>query len=195
MLAPEDRDEFTHLHLGDRTLARFVCVLDYLIIQKVSAPDTALYQLAYSIAANIPMESPNLRVRAARAWKHDAVQALIERVRYRSLRQRSVKIENAQLLMIERVQKVMMERLDGETVSEETIKSAVAVMGNVTKYLAAVNQEDVKIRSERTRRGLDNARKAHNEREDLTKRELVALMKAHEDMLPANVKAALAELR
>lgn len=203
LLDEQDRREFTDLNRGDKILARFVCVLDYLLIQKVQAPESSIFQLAYSIAANMPMESPNLRAQAARAWKHDAVQTLVERVRFRSLRQRSVKVENNHLRMLEQLQESIAKRFEKtDELTTDDVKDITATLSVVNKYLSQVSNEESARRNDRSARALAKARESLKSGDnDMSTREFVALFKAHVKdipdkdliaLLPAKVKEQLA---
>lgn len=167
MLDPQDRDEFRWLYQGDELLARFVCALDLLVIARVQSGDQkSLIQLAYHIAAKTyphrrrELSDPRLREEALQSWNHAAVQSLLERVRSRSRIRERTRIENK---VIERLD----EMLDdiGKTSAETGLplydmkerKFAVEV---ALKFMQLGDEDQARIRTERTRKGLEDARKA-----------------------------------
>jgi hypothetical protein len=195
MLAEDDRQEFSWLHHGDIILARFVCALDYLIIQKVQAEESHLIQLAYFIAAvryepTLTLETPDLRARSVRAWKHDAVQALIDRVRYRDSRNASNRIQGKLVTLLENMIEEAIQGGEGIGLKDKRFAADAAI-----RFLQVVDFTESRMRSERTKRGIEQARKAFaNPDEDLGPRELEAFAKvAFKKLGKDKVKALLGD--
>lgn len=188
----EDRQEFNFVYGGDDILARFVCALEYLTIQKVKT-ETAddYFTLAYYIAAvryqpALDMADPGLRNRAIRAWKSDAVQALHDRVRYRSVRQGSIRLQNKLFELGEQMLEVALQ--EETPLKEKRYAADVAI-----RIAALVNTEEQVVRAERTKRGMESARKAlAGADNEITERELSALIKAGVAQLgPERIKALM----
>jgi len=165
LLAEQDRSEFVHFYQGDTILARFVCVLDYLIMQKVQAGQENLFAMAYYIAARpfgedaVEMGSQSCRTRSQKAWQHPAVEALIERVKFRATRQRVLRIGN----LLSRNLETMLE--DAHKVDDEgnplygMKERNLAAMASI-KYMELAAREEAEIMAIRTKAGLENARKS-----------------------------------
>ncbi len=176
-LASEDRDEFQHIYQGDEYLARFVCALDYLVLQKVEGDRESLIVLAYWIAAkrfepDLQADSYTLRNRAVRAWQSDAVQALHDRVRYRSVEQGYVRLTS-------RLFKLGEEMADAAEGIDVPLKDKRYAADILVRIAQLVNTERAVIRSERTKRGLEKAREAlsRSGQDDMTEREISVLVR------------------
>lgn len=193
MLHEDDRQEFTYLHGGDVVLARFVCALDFLVIQRVQAEEKDLIQLAYWIAAShfeptLTQDHPDLRARSVRAWKEDAVQSLLDRVRYRAVRSHSNRIQTK---LVKLVDLMLEEAMSPEIpIKEKRFAAECAI-----RFVEQVDYEENRVRSERTKRGVENARKAMTAGDnDLSPRELEAFMKtAAKKLGPEKTRALLGE--
>lgn len=166
MLAEEDRDEFTYLYLGDEILARFVCALDFLIIAKVQGGDqSSLIQLAYHIACKpypqhrVNLGTTDLRVRATRAYAHDAVQNLLTRVTHRRYLTETIKLRNELTVEALQILRDSAER-DDDGKPAVGFKERKYAMDVALHLLEIANDDEAKLRAERTRRGIENARKA-----------------------------------
>lgn len=86
-LLPEDASEFVHLHNGTLEGARFVCALDAMTGIDRRALSGDVITRAYCAARNLPeaeMRSPKVRYEAQALYDTDAVQELLDRVRYRA---------------------------------------------------------------------------------------------------------------
>ena len=181
-LDPADLAEFTLIYGGDNYLLRFVCAIDYLTLQKVSFPHPdELFTTAYWIAAvafepQLDPGSATLRNRALRAWKSDAVQALYDRVRYRSVRQGSIRLQN-KLFAIAETLADQAERADADF--EQKIEATKALV-NVVKL---VDMQEAAVRAERTKRGFTAARAALERGNDMSERELTVMLKAAKTQL------------
>lgn len=204
MLAEDDRQEFCWLHGGDTILARFVCALDYLIIQKVQAEEANLIQLAYWIAnkpwePETPLDHPSVRSRAVRAWKHDSVTSLMDRIRYRDSRNAANRIQNKLVGLMEGMLEQatalpeMLPDRDGALVS--TLKDKRFAADVAVRFLQIVDFTESRMRAERTKRGIEQARKAfQNPDDDLGPKELEAFAKVVAKKLgPEKMKALAAE--
>jgi hypothetical protein len=148
-LVEEDRDEFCYTYGGDIILARFVCAYDYLVSHEQATPNGASIVLAYSIAAGIDPHVPEAKVRAAKAWKHDSVQGLLDRLRYRSIRQAGARITNRMTLLMEQT-------LDDA--KSASLKDRAAVLNSALALMKIMSMEDISERAERTKRGFVKAR-------------------------------------
>lgn len=166
LIDAEDRDEFQYLHLGDEILARFVCALDYLHIAKVQGGDeTSLIQLAYHIACKpypahrVALGTADLRARATRAYAHDAVQNLLTRVRHRRYLIDTIKLRNELTAEAMQLLRDASQRdTDGNPMhSFKQRKDAASVAMDLLKIAAA---DEAVMRAERSRRGIENARRA-----------------------------------
>jgi hypothetical protein len=171
LLGEDDRSEFTHIYQGDKILGRFVCVLDYLIMQKVQGDKENLYALAYFIAARpfpehaVSMDNPGIRPRSQRAWEHPAVQTLFERVKYRSTRQIGIRIQNRTAVNLDKVMQDAEETTvgeDGVEVPVYELKDRIAAVSAGMKFIDMVKKEELEVAAQRTKLGLENARKALN---------------------------------
>ncbi len=166
-----DRVEFTSFYQGDKILAKFVCVLDYLIMQKIKGNEEQLFSLAYYIATrddpnfSLALNNPAIRTRAQRAWQHPAVQALMDRVRYRSTRQAVYRIKNLAARNVESMLDQANRMNDnGEPVM--AMKDQGIAANAAIKFIEVTKSEEVEIVATRTKLGLENARKALAKNED-----------------------------
>lgn len=169
LLAEEDRAEFRFFYQGDEILARFVCVLDYLIMQKVKGDEQGIFCLAYHIAAApypefcVSMDNPAIRNRAAAAWKHPSVQALMDRVKYRATRARILRTENLLARNIEQMLEDSHQTKTGENGVEvpayDMKERHFAAMAAI-KFMELAQRGEAEVIAMRTKLGLENARKA-----------------------------------
>jgi hypothetical protein len=150
-LPEEDRGEFISVYGGDNTLARFVCALDYLTIMQARPQSGATIVEAYAIAASVDAGSETARSGASRAWKSDAVQALLDRLRYRSNRQAAARITNKTTVLIEQM-------LAEAATPEVELKDKANAAKTALAFMRMVSDEDVQERVERTKRGFVKAR-------------------------------------
>lgn len=148
-IAEDDRNEFMYTYGGDIVLARFVAAYDYLVSKEQMPANGAPIVLAYAIAANIDPHTPDAKIRAAKAWRHDAVQGLIDRLRYRSLRQAGARITHRMTLLMER-------SLDDAL--NATLKERAAILNSALALLKIMSHEDIAERAERSKRGFIRAR-------------------------------------
>lgn len=195
MLHEDDRQEFTYLYQGDIVLARFVCALDFLVIQRVQAEEKDLIQLAYWIAAShfeptLTQDHPDLRARSVRAWQHDAVSSLLDRVRYRAVRSHSNRVQTK---LVKLIDLMLEEAMDPESKMKMVDRRHAAE--SAIRFVQQVDYEENRVRSERTKRGVENARKAMTSGDnDLSPRELEAFMKtAAKKLGPEKTRALLGE--
>ena len=149
-LVDDDRNEFIYTYGGDIVLARFVAAYDYLVSVEQMTPNGAPIVLAYAIAAGIDPETPDAKIRATKAWQHDAVQALIDRLRYRSIRQAGARITNAATLL--------MEKSLADALTSSDYKERAAALNSALQLMKIMSGEEVTERAERTKRGMKNAR-------------------------------------
>lgn len=189
-----DLAEFTLILGGDDYLLRFVCALDYLTLQKVqfAHPDD-MFTMAYWIAAvffepELDPTSPTLRNRALRAWKSDAVQSLYDRVRYRSVRQGSIRMQNKLFTIGNDIAEAAM-----GTDAPFALKTEAAEV--LIKIVKLVDQQEQAVRAERTKKGLQAAREALEAKSDLSEREVAVLLKAVKSQLgPEKLRALIASV-
>ena len=194
LIEEDTKSEFNDLYLGDPILARFVCAADHLIRHKVESTHTGMCQLAYSLAAKVPLDSPHIQALANTTWEHVAVQYLSEKIRHRTLQQRLVKIDNNQVEIIERLQKRILDRLeDAAALTEEDFKSFNGALNAASKYKQVFTVEHVQQRADREKKALEKARAANASNQEMGKRELLALMKANIEVLPAKIRAVIAQ--
>ncbi len=165
-LAHEDREEFQYVYQGDEILARFVCVLDTLIMKQVKGDEQSIIGLAYFIAAKpfpehkVSMDNPALRTRAARAWKEPAVEALLDRVRWRATQRRVLRVQNLLARNLEQILE------DSHKVDEESgrpiynMKDRTLAAQAGLKFLEITQDAEMETRIQRTKLGIENARKA-----------------------------------
>lgn len=177
-LDPTDRDEFHYIYGGDNYERRFVCAMDYLTIQKVVfAQPVDMFTTAYYIAARrfeptLDLGNPALTNRAIRCWQSDAVQALFDRVRYRSVRQGSIRVQNKLFTLAEDLAGAALD-------PAASIKDKVSIGELLIKTAKLVDSQEAAVRAERTKRGLVAAREALAGKTDqLSDRELEVLVKA-----------------
>lgn len=185
-----DKQEFFSIYGGDTYTLRFVCALDYLTLQKVQfAQPIDMFTAAYYIAAkrfepNLDIGNPALSNRAIRAWRHDAVQVLFDRVRYRSVRQGSIRVQNKLFTLAE--------DLADAAQSNIPVNDKVSIANLLVKTVKLVDVQEQAIRAERTKRGLVAAREAlAGTSEQLSERELTVLLKAAKSQLGTQKFAAL----
>ena len=96
-----DRSEFLDIHKGDEVLARFVCALWYLGYVQGRGNAVGTIIQAYGIAVRLNPSSQECRVRAAKAWRHDATQTLLNRLHQRSDTEAKARIVNSTTHLIE----------------------------------------------------------------------------------------------
>jgi hypothetical protein len=83
---PADRDDYVHLHQGHKEGARFVCALDLLQRGGRNRRTDDMVVRAYLLSVGAPesdLRSPVVRIEANGIYTDDAVEFLMERVRYR----------------------------------------------------------------------------------------------------------------
>ena len=160
-----DRDEFRYIFGGDEIHARLVCALDQLILAGTPPDDVSLIATAYVIAAApyagyaISPTDPTLGARALQAYRHDSVQSLLERVKYRSTRRKRLRLENLVYSEAEAMVKDAALRND----ANEPIFSMLdrkAAVDSARALMKLADEEDAVVRSERSRRGMTRARDA-----------------------------------
>lgn len=150
-IVEDDRNEFMYTYGGDIVLARFVAAYDYLVSKEQMATNGAPIILAYAIAAGLEPNTPDTKIRAAKAWRHDAVQSLLDRLRYRSIRQAGARITNAMTLLMEKsLQEAM----------TSPLKDRAPILNSALALIKIMSTEDISERAERTKRGFVAARGA-----------------------------------
>lgn len=192
-LATEDRSEFVQIYRGDDILARFVCALDYLALQKVHTNNPEdMFTLAYWIAAKrfepeLELEAQTTRNRAARAWKSDAVQSLYDRVKYRSVRQGSIRLQNK---LFE-----LGEKMADAALSIDDLKEQKQAADVLIKIAQLVDAQEQAVRAERTKKGLEKAREALSAagKEEYSPQVLEAIIKAAREQMGTEKLLALVE--
>jgi hypothetical protein len=165
----EDQAEFTGIHGGDELLARFVFAFDYLTTMKRETSSGSVIVLAYMQAAKMyDDELAVAQVRAQKAWRHDSVVQLLDKLRYRSKRQASERIVNQAAYLIENL---VAEALNPDFM--HPVKDKVAIVQLALQFNKLVQTEDIADRSERNKRGAQLAAKAleaakANDNEEIT---------------------------
>jgi hypothetical protein len=143
---------------------------------------------AYAIAANCEHDSEQARGGAMKAIKHDAVQALLDRLRYRSARQAAARITNRTTLLIEDM--LAQAAQDDVPIKDKTLAAKAAL-----SFMKMVSDEDIQERVDRTRRGIIKARKEleNGDVVDVLTDEQIALqLKIIQDQIgPEKMKALL----
>lgn len=152
-ICEDDRNEFMYSYGGDIVLARFVAAYDYLVSVQQMPANGAPIVLAYAIAADLDPYEASTKIRAAKAWAHDAVQGLLDRLRYRSIRQAGARITNKLTLAMERALD-MCETAD--------LKERAAIFNSALSLMKIMSTEDIAERAERTKRGFIKGREALN---------------------------------
>ena len=155
-----------------------MCALDYFHVHKIKfdTPEE-LFAMSYYVAAlpfepNLHPNNPTLKNRGVRAWRSDAVQALYDRVRYRSARAGSVKLQNK---LFELGSAIAEQALEEDT-SIEDKQRAINAIAAITKQ---TDQQEQAMRAERTKKGLERARASLSHGgEDIPDKELEVLVKA-----------------
>lgn len=154
LLPREDKDEFMGVFGGDETLARFVCAYHLLTAVKEVTPTPGVIVSAYAVAARINPELAETRIRAAKAWRTDAVQQLIYRLHNRQAQQAKARIVNATTHLIE--------TMLGNAL-EASIKDQASVVKAALAFAQLVQAEDLDEKKQREKKGwqaLLDARKA-----------------------------------
>jgi hypothetical protein len=188
---PEDRDEFLGMHDGDYILARFVCAFEQLTtVQKLPSSGGAIIT-AYAIAAHLEPNSNDTKIRAAKAWRHDAVQQLLDRLRYRGMRQTSARITSSVGFLIENM---VARALDHDNASVLDQAAAVKAALAFTKIVA---EEDALERKERGKRGAVriNDKKPGEIETPTADRAVLYLRMLQEQLGPAVFQQALADAK
>ncbi len=187
-LPEEDRGEFVGVYGGDEVCARFVCALDYLTVMQARPQSGTTITEAYAIAAGLPSNSEAARRGAVNVWKNDAVQALLDRLRYRSSRQAAARITNRTTAVIESM-------LADAAKSDVPLVEKAKVVSSALAFMRMVSDEDVQERVERTKRGFVNARKAlevsKDELEEITPEQAKLHVKILRDQLGEEAFKAL----
>ena len=140
--------------------------------------------LAYAIAAGLDPYSSECKIRAAKAWKSDAVQNLIDRLRYRGIRQAGARITNGLTLLLERS---LSEAFDAP------LKERTQVMNTALTLMKMMSTEDIAERAERSKRGFVKARGELSGEEELevTEDQAALYAKAIEAKFPGMLRKAL----
>jgi hypothetical protein len=183
-LVEEDRNEFMYAFGGDIILARMVAAYDYLVSREGMAANGAPIVLAYAIAAGLDPHDKECKIRAAKAWKSDAVQNLIDRLRYRGIRQAGARITNAMTLLLERS---LSDAFDAP------LKDRAAILNSALSLMKIMSTEDVAERAERSKRGFIKARGelGDGEEVDVTEDQATLYAKAIEAKFPGMLRKAL----
>jgi hypothetical protein len=198
----EDRDEFRFVFGGDEIHARFVCALDTLIAQNADPRyHKSLIASAYATAAApyqgfaMDIDDPRLLGRAAKAYEHDAVQSLLERLKFRTTRRKRIKLENLVYSEVEAMIKDAAAR-DESDQPLYSMQDRKLAMDSAQKLLGLANEEEAVTRAERTRRGMARAREALQANlHDENPRVLKATLKAIVAKLPKDdVRAIIASI-
>lgn len=134
-LSPEDRDSFILLG-GDEGLARFVHSYDTRGGSVVEA---------YARSAGLDPSSNTAAMGASTVWKHDAVIDLLGCLRYRDRKQAAASVTRQTVTLIK-------DMLSGA--ADAATKDQAAAVKAALTFVKMVNEEDIKDRIERIRRGV-----------------------------------------
>jgi hypothetical protein len=189
LLPRDDAEEFIGVFGGDNILARFVCAYHHIKTFKPDAQPGAAIVTAYAVAAKLPFEAPETRVRASKAWRHDAVQALVARLESRSLQLANARILNATTNLIE----VMIQQAHGAKASDQAqvVKAAMAFANYVQKE--QLEERNLRLKSgwAATKDRLENATEG-GEIEQPSPEKAVLYLRMLRDQMGADVFNALA---
>jgi hypothetical protein len=165
-LAPEDRDEFTHVYGGTRAQARFVCALDYLRSVARRDPKDDLILRAHAYAQNLDYEGIrrdfNARSRSQATYESPAVERLMEMLRYRSRRNAEERIFARTQRKLEqwydRADEMLNLRKEGLVIDDAAlfrIENAAVTQSN--QFLARASKERVAHENRKEREAADAA--------------------------------------
>lgn len=143
----EYRDEFVTIHhgtpQGDLALPRFVCALDYLLIQQNKAQTAGILMDAWHLATGANAHDKATAEAVAEAWKHDGVQQLLYRIRDQQSRQ-----------AVARIERLVTANLEADLRSDDTKKRTEAMKASLA-FMRLVEEREAREREARTKRGLD----------------------------------------
>lgn len=181
-LPTDDQAEFTGVFGGDQLLARFVCAYHYLTLPRSQHQAGHLIVLAYAIATGLDPNDDETRIRAAKAWRHDAVQSLLDRLRYRGARQAAERITLSVTKLLEdeitrvadkNYKPVVGVDKGGDIVYGDPADTRVKYANTAIAFLKLVQREDVADRAERAKRGYTAAREALAKAQDAAENESI----------------------
>ena len=158
-IPPEYRDEFVTLHHGcpggNLDLPRFVCALDHLLIQQNRAQQPGVIVDAWALALGARPHDEGLAQGAGEAWKHDAVQQLLFRIRDSQTRQAAARIE-----------RLLTANLEADLLSEDpkkresALKNGLAFMRLAEERQKAESEQRLKSGMERLEKDAAAAKRA-----------------------------------
>ena len=143
-----DRDEFTRMYQGEELLARFVCALHHMETQQDTALEPGVIVSAYAIAARLNPSKPETRIRAAKAWRSDAVQTLWSRLHQRAAEQTKIRIMNSVGYLLE---VAIQDAITGSDNKERALIAQAAL-----KFATLVSVREAEDRAETRKRGASN---------------------------------------
>jgi hypothetical protein len=145
-IPPEFRDEFVTLHRGcpdgDLSLARFVCALDHLLIQQNRAQTAGIIVDAWALAIKAPPHDRDIGAAAGDAWKHDAVQQLLYRIRDSQARQ-----------SVARIERLLTSALEDDLLAGDQKRRDAAVKNGIA-FIRLIEERQQKENDQRLKRGM-----------------------------------------
>lgn len=146
-LPQEHRDEFVTIHhgcpQGNLDLARYVCALDHLLIQQ-SRPQTAgILMDAWALATGANAHDKATAIAAAEAWKHDAVQQLLFRIRDQQSRQ-----------AVARIERLVTSNLEADLAAGDAKVRGEAMKSSLA-FMRLVEEREARERAAREKRGME----------------------------------------
>lgn len=146
-LPQEHRDEFVSVHhgcpQGNTDLARYVCALDHLLIQRKQSQTAGLLMDAWALATGANAHDKATAIAAGEAWQHDAVQQLLFRIRDQQSRQ-----------AVARIERLITANLESDLTSEDTKRRTEAMKSGLA-FMRLVEERETRERDMRAKRGLE----------------------------------------
>jgi hypothetical protein len=181
-----DARAFVDVYSGDDILARFVCVLDYFDTVAQRPQDGWTIVQAYAHAARIDPSTDEAKIRAKKAWDHDSVRFLLDRLQYRARRQASARIWNKATSLLELVLTEAAE--EGVEMKERTMALQTAA-----QFLKVVSTEEMEERRHLRRREIGATLNAPTDSglDELSESQAAVLVRAIEMKFPGAAQKAL----
>jgi hypothetical protein len=147
----EDHQSFK-VNGGDDSLARFVCVYDWLYNSRGISPSPNAIIEAYSVAVRGDKYDIAVQRRAGQAWEHDAVQDLLDRINSRGERQ----ARNRVVLGYTQLLEGMLKKANAPE-TDMPVDDQTKIANAVVKYLTYIKKDEQFDRTLRSRKGYAKA--------------------------------------
>jgi hypothetical protein len=134
---------------GDKLLAKFMFAYHYFVHVEGEPMNVATVVRSYAAAANVDAVLPETRVRAARAWEHDAVKELLDRFASRGMKAARLRVWLRYSNLVEQL--IDGAAKDDATLSEKRIAAQAA--NAFMQIMARVEEKEQKNRSNRALAG------------------------------------------